>query len=145
MPEVGLWQRRFIVGLLSTVLLLRGKLNFMKLARHSDLSEKRYRRWLRRAFDFEAFDLHCIEQRTVQGELAAALDASFITKRGKKTFGLGKFYNGCAGKAERGLEISELAVVDRCSRQVFGLSCQQTVDQTGKTRPELYAEHVTRV
>lgn len=82
------------------------------------------------------------EQREVKGELAAVMDASFIPKSGKKTFGLGKFYNGCTGKAERGLEISELALVDKRSRQAFSLSCRQTIDQQGATRPELYAEQV---
>lgn len=142
MPEVGTWQRRFMVVLLNTVLLLRGKLNFKNLARHSELDEKTYRRWFRGKFNFEAFNLRCIEQRAVKGDMVVAMDASFIPKSGKKTFGLGKFYNGCKSRAERGLEISELALIDRRSQQAFGVSCRQTVDQQGKSRPERYAEQV---
>ena len=142
MPELGVWQKRFVTTLFSTVLLLRGRMNFSSLARHSPLNEKTYRRGFRREFDFVTFNLNCIEQRETKGELAAVMDASFLAKSGKKTYGLGRFYNGCTGKAERGLEISELALVDKTSEQAFSLSCRQTVDETGKTRPELYAEQV---
>ena len=50
--------------------------------------------------------------------MISAQDASFIPKSGKQTFGLGHFFNGCTSRAERGLEISTLAVVDvtrRCA------------------------------
>src|SRR5712692_8301286 len=46
-----------------------------------------------------------------RAELISAQDASFIPKRGKQTFGLGHFFNGCASRAERGLEIATLAGV----------------------------------
>jgi len=142
MPEVGAWQKQFLVILFSTVLLIKGKLNFSNLARHSDLHEKTFSRGFRRDFNFETFNMNCIEQRSAKGELVAAMDASFIPKSGKLTYGLGKFYNGCRGRAEKGLEISELALIDRETRQGFAFSCEQTVDQAGKTRPELYAEQI---
>lgn len=142
MPAVGEWPKRFLVSLFSTILLLRGKFNFSSLARHSAVNEKTYRRNFRRDFDFEAFNLHCINQGPVKGELVAALDASYISKSGKQTYGLGKFYSGCIGKAVKGLERSELALIERTSRQAFAFSTWQTVDEVGKTRPEHYAEHI---
>jgi hypothetical protein len=36
----------------------------------------------------------------------AAIDCSFIPKSGKATYRIEYFYNGTAGKAEKGLEIS---------------------------------------
>ena len=142
MPEIGTWQQGFLRQLFSTVLLVCGKLNFSSLARHSELNEKTYRRGFRREFDFEQFNLNCIGQRTSRGNLVAAMDASYIAKSGKQTYGLGNFYNGCLGRAVKGLEISELALIERDSRQAFAFSTRQTVDEVGKTRPELYAEHV---
>ena len=142
MPGVGKWQRDFLRQLFSTVLLVYGKLNFSNLARHSELDEKTYRRGFRRDFDFEMFNLHCLGQRTTSGELVAALDASYLAKSGKQTFGLGKFYSGCIGRAVKGLEISELALIDRDSRQAFAFSTRQTVAKAGKSRVEQYAEHV---
>ena len=142
MPAVDKWQTKFLLTLFSTILLLRGKLNFSNLARHSELDEKTYRRGFRREFDFERFNLNCLAQRASRGTLVAALDASHLNKSGKQTYGLGKFYSGCLGKAVKGLEISELALIDRDSRQAFAFSTKQTVDEAGKTRPELYACHV---
>jgi hypothetical protein len=142
MPELGEWQKRFLTVLFSTLLLLKGQVNFSSLARHSDLSERTYRRGFRREFDFERFNLHCVCQRAVKGTLVAALDASYVPKSGKQTYGLGNFYSGCLGRAVKGLEISELALIDRESRQAFAFSTRQTVDASGRTRPEFYAEHV---
>jgi hypothetical protein len=57
--------------------------------------------------------------------LIAAQDASFIPKNGRQTFGLGPFCNGCAGRAERGLELATLAVVDVTRRCAFTVACAQ--------------------
>lgn len=141
MPELGEWQKRFMLVLLQTILVIRGKVNFRQLARHSDVSEKTFRRGFRRDFDFEQFNLHCLEQRPVKGELVAVMDASYLAKSGKQRYGLGKFYSGCLGRAVKGLEISELALIDRDSRQAFAFSTSQTVDEPGKSRPQLYACH----
>jgi hypothetical protein len=59
----------------------------------------------------------------------AVIDCSFIPKAGKETYGLGNFYNGSASKAERGLEISVIAVIDVGSKQAYSLSVQQTAAQ----------------
>lgn len=142
MPEVGKWQRDFLRQMFSSVLLLYGKFNFSNLGRHSELNEKTYRRGFRRNFDFEQFNLNCIEQRPTKSQLVAVLDASYIAKSGKETYGLGKFYSGCLGRGVKGLEISELALIDCDSRQAFAFSTQQTVDEEDKTRLELYADHL---
>lgn len=51
-----------------------------------------------------------------------AFDASYLPKSGKSTYGTGKFWSGVSGKAQWGLEISDLAYVD--SRQKTGYSIQ---------------------
>jgi len=67
-----------------------------------------------------------------RSELISAQDASFIPKSGKQTFGRGHFFNGCASRAERGLEISTLAVVDVTRRCAFTLAVAQTPPGEGK-------------
>jgi hypothetical protein len=71
-------------------------------------------------------------------ELVSAHDASFIPKSGKQTFGLGHFFNGCASRAERGLEISTLAVVDVTRRCAFTLAVSQTPpgEEATQTEPD---------
>lgn len=142
MPEVGKWQQDFIKVLFVTLLLIQGKVNFSSLANHSDLCRKTYRRGFKRSFDFESFNLKCIEQRPIQHELVAAIDASFIPKRGKQTEGLGYFFNGCVGKAMRGLEVSEIALIDSGTKQAYAFSSKQTIDQEDCSRMELYTKHL---
>ena len=127
MPAVGRPQRKFLVLLFSTILALRGRVNFRHLSRYWDYSERTIARQFRRSFDWP--DFHQRVMTTAlhpQAEVISAQDASFIPKSGKQTFGLGHFFNGCAGRAERGLEISTLAVVDVTHRGAFTLAVAQT-------------------
>ncbi len=136
-------QKTFIVLLFSALVVFQGKANFRNLSRYSSMSEKRISRWYRRSFDF--FHFNCLmlsEVFSTTSELIAALDASFMTKSGKNTDGLGMFWRGCTGKAERGLELSLLSVVDLQSNTAYPLDAQQTLDQKKKTRVDLYAGHV---
>jgi len=144
MPDVGKWQSKFLKELFDTILLIQGKVNFSSLARHSNLHEKTYQRRYRDNFDFESFNVECIKQRPVKGDLVAALDATYISKSGKKTKGLGYFYNGCVSKTMKGLELSEIALIDQVSRQAYAVSSKQTIDteDDDESRLMLYAEHV---
>ena len=83
--------------------------------------------------------------------MISAQDSSFIAKSGKQTFGLGHFFNGCANRAERGLEISTLAVVDVTRRCAFTLAVAQTPPgdkglprgpQQGETRIDFYKQQL---
>jgi hypothetical protein len=51
--------------------------------------------------------------------LVSAHDASFLPQSGKQTFGLGHYFNGCASRAERGLEMSTRAVVEVTRRGAY--------------------------
>ena len=127
MPTVGRPQRRFLVMLFSTILALRGRVNFRNLSRYCDYSERTIARQFRRSFDWPDFHQRVITTALdPQAEVISAQDASFIPKSGRQTFGLGHFFNGCAGRAERGLEISTLAVVDVTHRCAFTLAVAQT-------------------
>lgn len=77
-------------------------------------------------------------------ELISAQDAAFLPKSGKQTFGLGHFFNGCASRAERGLEISTLAVVDVTRRCAFTRAVAQTPPGADKAASNPAAEE-TRI
>jgi len=142
MSNLGLWQKNFMKILFISLLSLRGRVNFSNLARHSQLNEKTYRRGFEKDFDFENFNLAIIHKRPVKGELVAAIDTSYLPKAGKKTYGLGKFYSSCLNKAVKGLEVSEIALIDRDSQQAYAFSTKQTVEQEDKSRLDLYIEHL---
>lgn len=104
-----------------------GKVNFTNLSRYSDLSERTYRRQFSQRYDFIGFN-----QALISAAIASAvnqigvIDCSFIPKSGKSTYGIARFYNGKANRAERGLEISVIAVVDVEQSLGYALSVQQT-------------------
>jgi hypothetical protein len=87
-----------------------------------------------------------------RAELISVQDASFIPKSGQQTFGLGHFFNACANRAERGLEISTLAVGDGTRRCAFTLAVAQPPpgkagakkksDDEDETRMDFYAQQL---
>jgi hypothetical protein len=139
MPGLGQPQRKFLATLFITILVLRGRVNFRNLSRYCDYSERTIARQFREPFDWP--DFHQRVLRTAldpRSELVSAHDASFIPKSGKQTFGLGHFFNGCTNRAERGLEMSTLAVGDVTRRCAFTLAVAQTPpgEKTTKAEPE---------
>jgi len=127
MPGISQAQKKFMVILFSTILLVYGKVNFTNLGRYSSLSEKTYRRHFLKGFDFPEFHKYFINQAlNHERTLIAVIDCSFIPKSGKKTEGKASFYNGVAGRPEEGLEISVIAVVEVETHLSYSLSVQQT-------------------
>ena len=121
-------QRKFVAALLATILALRGRVNYRNLARYGDYSERTYARQFERSFPWLEYHAKTIQSALPPAhELIAAQDASFIPKSGKKTYGLDKFYNGCARRPERGLEISALAVIDVTQKGAYIASVEQTL------------------
>jgi hypothetical protein len=166
MSGVAKPQKKFLVTLFLTILLMRGKVNFRNMSRYSDLNEKTYSRQFRKPFDFADFNKQLIEETVPSDhEKIAVLDCSFITKSGKKTYGLGFFYDSSHDQATKGLEISNLAVIDVTDKMGYSLSSWQTppqeeievliagqrpVQSDGQaeadeiTRVDFYAEHLRR-
>jgi DDE superfamily endonuclease len=137
MPGLGQPQRKFLATLFVTILVLRGRVNFRNLSRYCDYSERTIARQFRAPFDWPDFHQRVLMTALApHAELISAHDASFISKSGKQTFGLGHFFNGCASRAERGLEISTLAVVDVTRRCAFTLASAQTPPGEAATQAE---------
>jgi len=130
MTGVAKPQKKFLVTLFLTILLMRGKVNFRNMSRYSDLSEKTYSRQFRKSFDFAAFNKQLIEESVPSDhEKIGVMDCSFISKSGKETYGLGFFYDSSHDKAAKGLEISNLAVIDVTDNTGYSLSSWQTPPQ----------------
>jgi hypothetical protein len=104
-----------------------GRATFTNLGRYSNLSERTYRRQYQRSFNFMKFNQQLIEKAIEpKSQVILAVDCSFIPKSGKRTYGIDYFYNGSASRAEKGLEISAMAVVDVNHKTGYSLSVQQT-------------------
>lgn len=57
---------------------------------------------------------------------AIAIDASYISKAGKKAPYIGKFWSGCASQAKHGLEILGIGIVDIDAHDCMMLRAEQT-------------------
>ena len=107
MSNVKKHQRNFMLSLFAVLVVFQGKATFTNMSRYCSMNEKRFRRWSHRRFDYAEFNAKLIALTfPEQAQQIAAIDASFISKSGRKTEGLGWYYNGSAGEAQRGLEIS---------------------------------------
>lgn len=140
-------QQKFITSLLLTLCFFRGKATFRNLSRYSDYCEKTYSRHYRKPFDFTQFNLNLLSHSLPKkAHLVAAMDCHFNEKSGKKSYGMAWFYNGKAGRAERGLEFSELALIDVDYNTAYHLSSRQTPDkiEEGQTRVDFYLGHLSR-
>lgn len=124
-----------MLTLFPAILLMCGKVNFSNLSRYSDVSERTYRRQYGQSFAFVQFNQQTIAVAIpAPVEAIAAMDCSFVPKRGKATYGLDWFYNGSASRSEKGLEISVIAVVDVAAHRDYTLSVQQTPAMPGSTQ-----------
>ena len=122
------WRRRFIAMMLELMLMVPGKANFRNLSRYSAYHEKTFSRGFSRAYDWTALNhAALVEVIPADHEQALVMDASFIGKSGRATYGLDQFWNGCAARAERGLEISVVGWLDVTANQAYSLSVEQRV------------------
>jgi hypothetical protein len=126
MSSVAKPQRKFMFILLTALTYMPGRVNFRNLGRYTSMNEKTFSRWFRRPFDFVTFNLLSLKDLPDSGEWVVAIDASFSPKSGRSSYGLDWFWNGSQGQAERGLEISLLALVDVTQNTAYTLSAYQT-------------------
>jgi DDE superfamily endonuclease len=149
-PKTNKSQRTFVAHLVRLLLMLPGHATFRNFSRYSAYHEKTFARQFAKPFDFVALNKAAIVTVVpAEHEHALALDASFIAKSGKRTYGLARFWNSCHGRAERGLEISVLGWVDITHNSAYGLSVEQTppslAADSDSTRMDAYLEQVRRV
>lgn len=145
MSSVKKPQRTFLIILLTTLIYIPGKANFRNLSRYSDLHEKTYARGFRRDFNFVQFNKLSLADLVANGHTwVIAIDCSFSPKSGQHTYGLDYFYNSPHGRAEKGLELSTLALVDVDYHTAYHLSSRQTpkLDDPQETRVNGYLKHL---
>ena len=102
LPDINQWRKDFLIETFILFLSIRGRINFLQLARYGKHKEQRYRQQFEKQFDFLTFN----KQLTLthgSGRYAIAFDPSYISKSGKETPGVGWYWSGCANQAKWGL------------------------------------------
>jgi DDE superfamily endonuclease len=130
-------QYKFVRHLLGLMLMLPGHATFRHMSRYSPYHERTFSRWYARDFDWVSLNQAAITE-AVPPEHAQALvmDASFVPKSGKHTYGLDRFWNGSHSRAEKGREISTLAWLDITDHCAYCLSVEQTPPSAETADPE---------
>ncbi len=120
-------QQKFLLVLLPTIMILRGQMNFRNMSRYSSVHEKTFSRNFRKSFDFNRFNhIMILEAIPEDNRKMGAIDASYVPKSGKHSYGIDSFWSGVAGRSKKGQEISSLAIVDLCYNTAYNLSVKQT-------------------
>ncbi len=135
----------FLVDLFTAMSSFMGRATMSNLARFGAGSARRVARWFRKPFAWHALNLHALDHEGVLAHrLAACTDATFLSKSGKKTYGLAKFHCGTTGRTETGCEAIHLGLLDLDERTAYTLSIKQTPAtlEANKTRLDFYIEHV---
>ena len=135
-------RENFIVNVLTCFSSIKGKINFLQMERFSNKCEQYFRINFENKFNFQWFNLSLIKPRVT--ECIIAFDPSYIKKSGKKTFGLGAYWSGCAGKVKWGLDICGFAVVDIIRNTAFHLNAIQTPKSKEMNLLEYYC-HIIKV
>ena len=84
--ETDKWQRDFLVELFSTLFSRQGRFNFENLTRYSKYNELTHRRQFSKYLDWFSLNKSFVDFKC--GVHIGVIDCSFISKSGKKTFGI---------------------------------------------------------
>ena len=124
--SINKWRRDFLLEIFMLYLVIPGRINFKQMSRYSEYCEQRFRNQFKEKFDFIAFNTSLISP-VIGKRVALAFDPSHIDKSGDKTPFLGYFWSGSDQCTKKGLEISQIALIDIDLNQGFHLEAVQTV------------------
>lgn len=141
MSGIGKVQSRFFVNLVSQWLCLRGRYCFENLVRQGFLNAMSYRRHFSKFFNFAKFN-HLLIEQSCSDERIICFDPSYISKAGKHTEGVGKFWSGCAQSMKWGLEIASLAIGDVKNHTAFHYYTTQTIVKKGQSQMAFYIDFI---
>jgi len=129
MSRLSTSQRKFLVIVLTTIHLLRGKMTFRNMRRYSDLHEKTFSRHFRQSVDVASMNHLALTTFLPPGiPVVAAIDTTTTSKSGSCTYGLDLFSNSSHSRPEQCGEFSELALVDVTYNTAYHLSTLPTPD-----------------
>jgi hypothetical protein len=93
--NINKWRKDFMIEVFMLFLSIKGRINFFQLERYGQFCEQRYRQQFEKPFDFMEFN----KQLAISygsGRFVIAFDPSYISKSGKLTPGLCRYWSGCA-------------------------------------------------
>jgi hypothetical protein len=147
MPKVSKPVKDFISELLVVFLSLKGRYCFRNISRWACFCEHTVSRNFAKAFEFYQFQQLFMDTLLSDKKLIGVVDCSFVSKAGKASFGLDKFFSSTIKKAVKGLELSLIALVDIQTREAYSLHVRQTKAGLGEeeNRVDYYLQQLASV
>ncbi len=142
---------KVLIDIIILYMVIPRKINFTQMERYGSYCEQTYRN----NFDLKKEDginwlkLNISLANRFFGEsrrMAIAIDPSYISKAGKKTPHVGRFWSGCAQAVKHGLEIMGIGLVDIETNDCIMLRAHQTLCQKAlKRRHETLTDYYISV
>jgi len=141
-----------LIEVLLFYVVIQGRVNFTQLEKYGSRCEQCYRQAFNRlkakSVNWLKFNI-CLAKRYFgeeHGLWAIALDPSYISKSGKKTPHIGRFWSGCAGAVKHGLEIMGIGLIDIARNNCIMLRAHQTPNASElRVRSKSQMEHYISV
>jgi len=135
LSRTSLQQMRIIV---LALLSMNGRVTMLGMSRWAEEggSYRTIQRWFKSGLDWGSLLWTVVRTHFVdpQGEYVLAGDEVVVSKAGKQTHGLGRFYSSIAQRPILGLSFFALSLVDVKQRRAYPLSVQQRLAVTAKER-----------
>ena len=102
----------WLILTIRTVVLIPGKVNFTRLSRYGGRTAKTFASNFKTPVDWMKVNIGMARDCFGPGDdIAVVIDPSFISKAGKLTYGIGRFWSGVAQRVKRGLEIMAIGAI----------------------------------
>ena len=145
---------KILIEVLILFMIIPRKINFIQMERYGTHDEQTYRNnfGYRRSKTVNWLKLNVtLAERFFgkAGRMVIAIDPSFISKSGKKTPHIGRFWSGCAQAVRHGLEVMGIGLVNIEANDCIMLRAHQTLSQKelnlrDKTQVEFYLSVIKR-
>ena len=123
---------KILIEVINLYMIITRKVNFTLMERYGSHDEQTYRN------NFGKKKSECIDWLKLnvslakryfgeKGRHAIAIDPSFISKSGKKTPHIGRFWSGCAQAVKHGLEIMGIGLIDIDANDCIMLRAHQSL------------------
>ena len=102
----------WLILTIRTVALIPGKVNFTRLSRYGGRTAKTFASNFKTSVDWMKVNIGMAQDCFgPSDDMAVAIDPSFISKSGRLTYGIGRFWSGVAQRVKRGLEIMAIGAI----------------------------------
>ena len=102
----------WLILTIRTVALIPGKINFTRLSRYGGRTAKTFASNFKTSVDWMKVNIGMAQDCFGPADdMAVAIDPSFISKAGRLTYGIGRFWSGVAQRVKRGLEIMAIGAI----------------------------------